>query len=190
MGSLVIKSWQADTKPIDDKNNHVLITGRKAGLIGWLLSLMGIDPVTKVVVGTERLEFSWASLSGIEYRLIPLQNIASTYYGYSKPWKSAIVLWFSILAAGGFVTFIFEQEGALGQGLLFLGWFAALGAVISVIYYVLNRRLTLGFVESSGVINAIAFKRSVVENVQIDQVQARNVSVIVQRCIEAKLRGR
>lgn len=186
MGSLVIKSWHADLKS-DEKGVHVTITGRRSGLIGLLLSLMGIDPITKVVVNQERLEFSWASLSGIEYRVIPLVNICSTYYGFRKPWTEAIVLWLSIIAVS-YVSMNELWDVNAAESLLGMGWVALIGAVIGIVYYILNRKMTLGFVESSGHVNAIAFKPSIIENVQVDEVQARNVSIVVQRCIEAKLR--
>lgn len=186
MASLVIKSWRADLKG-DDKGVHVIITGRRSGLIGLLLSLMGIDPITKVVVNQERLEFSWASLSGIEYRVIPLANICSTYYGFRKPWALAIQLWLLIIAVG-YIAMDRLWYVDFAEILLGVGWVALIGAMIGITYYVLNQKMTLGFVESSGHINAITFKPSIIENVKIDEVQARNVSIVVQRCIEAKLR--
>ena len=40
----------------------------------------------------------------------------------------------------------------------------AIAAVVALIYYSLNKTMTLGFVENSGLISAIQFKRSVIEN--------------------------
>ena len=65
---------------------------------------------------------------------------------------------------------------------------AIIGLLISAIYYFLNRKLTLGFVEQSGVVNGIMFKRSVIENVDINQEQAKNVCLIIQKLIEHKER--
>ena len=187
MSVLAIKSWRAETKPFDNKGTHIHITGRKSGIIDFLLALMKIDPVTKVIVSSERLEFSQASLSGTEYRVIPLQNICSTYFGYSKPWKMAIGMWIGLLFLAYSLTRAFASEGEAVEGLILLAWIMLLGAVLSLVYYVINIRITLGFVESSGHVSVIAFKRSVIENVQINDEQARNACIIVQRCIEAKL---
>jgi hypothetical protein len=71
MSVLVIRAWRTDTKPIDYENSFVSSTGRKSGLIAWLFSLMRIDPTTRSLTGTERIEFSSASLAGTETRLIP-----------------------------------------------------------------------------------------------------------------------
>ena len=68
MSALVIKAWQAETKPIDDQNNFISIAGRQGGLIAWMLSLMGVDPTTTIRVGLDRIEFSRASLAGTESR--------------------------------------------------------------------------------------------------------------------------
>lgn len=44
------------------------------------------------------------------------------------------------------------------------------------------------FVEASGVISGIRFKRSVIENLDLNQEWAKRVCIIVQRLIEAKER--
>ena len=63
---------------------------------------------------------------------------------------------------------------------------SGIGSGIALVYYFLNRTLTLGFVESSGVVSGIRFKRSVIENLDVDQDRAKSVCDIVQRLIEAK----
>lgn len=188
MSALVIKHWKAETRPIDDSNNFVNITGRSSGIFAWMLSLLRVDPVTTILVGLERVEFSSASLAGTESRLIPLQSVCSTYYGYHKPWKAA----FSILALfmfGGLSLGIEAAEkGSQGGAFMAFMLTSGIGLSIALIYYFLNRTLTLGFIEHSGVVNGIRFKRSVIENIDINQDQAKSVCVIIQRLIELKER--
>ena len=188
MSSLVIKHWAANTKPIDENNNFINITGRSGGIISWILSLVKIDPTTTILVGIDRIEFTSASLAGTQSRLIPLQSICSTYYGYHKPWKSA----FSIFSLFVFFGILFGADIAESgsQGGAFTTFITAsiVGLIISAIYYFLNRKLTLGFVEQSGVINGIIFKRSVFENVDINEMQAKHVCTIIQKLIEHKER--
>lgn len=174
MSALVIKSWESGTKPIDDQNNFVNITGRESGLIAWVLSLVGIDPTTTILVGLDRIEFSSASLEGTASRLIPLKNVCSTYYGYHKPWKSATSIMVALMLIGASI-------GLMPFIICFL-----FGVIISPIYYFLNKTLTLGFVEHSGIVNGIRFKRSVIENIEINQEQAKAVCIIIQRLIEFK----
>ncbi len=49
--------------------------------------------------------------------------------------------------------------------------------------------MTLGFVENSGLISAIQFKRSVIENKKIDEQHAAYVCDLTQHLIEAKFRS-
>ena len=188
MSALVIKAWKAESKPIDDKNNYVSITGRESGLVAWILSLMGVDPVTTIRVGMDRVEFSSSSLAGTQSRLIPLQSICSTYYGYHKPWKAAVGIVAFFLFFGTSIASAVMQDGSRNGGAsIFLGAGAA-GFIIALIYYFLNRTLTLGFVEVSGFVGGIKFKRSVIENIDINEAQAKSVCTIIQRLIEAKER--
>lgn len=186
MSALIMEAWRAETKPIKSQNNFVSITGREGGLIAWILSLMGIDPTTTILVGLERIEFSSASLAGTESRLIPLQSVCSSYYGHHKPWKAAAWIIPTFMFIGVSIGSAVAEGGS--QGGVFTSFMAtsAAGVVIALICHFLNRTLTLGFVEHSWVVNGIRFKRSVIENVEINEEQANEACIIVQRLIEAK----
>jgi hypothetical protein len=189
MSALVIKAWQVDSKPIDRYQNFVCISGREGGPVAWMLSLMGIDPVTTIRVGLDRIEFKSASLAGIESRLIPLQSICSSYYGYHKPWKQALSIWVGFVFMGSSIGSALAEGSPRGAGLAPLLASLAIGLVAALLYYFLNRTLTLGFVEASGVVCGIRFKRSMIEKLDINQQQAKRVCIIVQRLIEAKERA-
>jgi hypothetical protein len=178
VSALVIKAWKvSEEQPVDAQGNHIAITGREGGLVAWILSKVNIDPTTTIRVGSERLEFSSASLSGTQSRLIPLQGVCSTYYGYHKPWKTAAAISFLSLFLGISVM----SSSFFGGLVLMLAGFG-----IAALIYFLNRTLTLGFIENSGVVNGIQFKRSVIENIDITQEQARQVCELMQKLIEAK----
>jgi len=179
MATLVLRSWKVDTKPIDANGNYVDISGRQSGLLSWFLALLGVDPTTTIKIGPVRVEFHQSSLSGISTRMIPLQGICSTYYGYYKPWKEALAIIVLCSVLGNVIMAAGSWTGAL------LVWL--LGLVLGFLYYFLNKTLTLGFVENSGVANGIQFKRSVIENVAVDADQARVVCEITQSLIEQKI---
>ena len=162
----VITRWQISAEPIDEAKNYVVVEGRAGGLISWLLSLVQISPIVKMEINGDRILFNQGSLEGSKSRIIPLENISSTYYGYTKPWKESLIL--------GVVL------GALTFGI---------GAIVGVIYYFLNKHLTVGFVEVSGVVNAISFKRSLIEGQNIDETQARTVAELTQQLIDARKRA-
>lgn len=162
----VIRRWQIAAQPIDEAKNYVVIEGRAGGFVSWLLSLVQISPIVKMEINGDRILFNQGSLAGTASRIIPLENISSTFYGYTKPWKESLVLG------------------------IFLGAFTfGIGAIVGVIYYFLNKHLTVGFVEVSGVVNAIAFKRSVIEGQNIDENQARAVADVTQQLIDARKRA-
>ena len=184
MAAYVIKTWRATDQP-DVHNNFVTITGRKEGIISWLLALFRIDPTVSITVSDTRIEFSQASLSGSVRRLIPLPGICSTLYGYHKPWRKAIGVFFILT----WLLTIFCNLVALPSRNT--GYFIALivSFGVAILYYFLNRTLTLGFVENSGVISAIQFKRSIVENQDINEAQAGYVCQVVQALLEARQRA-
>jgi len=188
MGTLVIKHWKAETKPIDQNNNFVTIIGRRSGFVAWLLSQLRIDPVTTILIGLDRVAFQNSSLAGTESRLIPLQNVCSTYYGYHKPWKAAMSILLTFAFLGGSLGASIAEQGSQGGAFMSFIVLTGIGLAVSLAYYFLNRTLTLGFVEQSGVILGIRFKRSMIENIDINQEQAKSVCLIIQRLIEAKER--
>jgi hypothetical protein len=49
-----------------------------------------------------------------------------------------------------------------------------------VLYYALNKRMTIGLVEMSGVVNQIVFKRSVLEGIKLDEQSSAHASDIIQ----------
>jgi hypothetical protein len=187
MSALVLKAWKVNNKPVDADENYVVISGRRSGLISWFLSLIGIDPTTTIKVGMDRVEFHASSISGIKNRMIPLRGVCSTYYGYHKPWGKAIAVFLLLLWLFTTLSTLFSAMNGNAQfffGAFLISLVVSLG--IALIYYFLNRTLTLGFVENSGVISGIQFKRSIIENIDVDEDQARMACEITQAIIEQK----
>ena len=189
MAALVLKQWMAHDTPVDSAGNYIVITGRESGLIAWFLARVGVDPTTTIKVSLKRIEFRSSSLSGTNNRIIPLQGVCSTYYGYYKPWKKAL---------GLFIALMWLISSAMSPLLLINGNFTQrsfgifmiatlFSIVIALVYYFLNRTLTLGFVENSGVVSGIMFKRSVIENIDINEKQARYACELTQAIIERTL---
>ena len=193
MSTYVIKSWRASDRP-DAQNNFVSITGRREGIASWLLSILGIDPTVSITVSENRIEFAEGSLSGNVRRLIPFSGVCSTLYGYHKPWKKALLVWLLLtpLLSTGFSLLglsVHELHAVSDPNSpLTIILSQLLTLIITGIYYFLNISLTIGFVENSGVINLIEFKRSVIENKEINEAQVGYVCQVIQYLIEAKLR--
>jgi hypothetical protein len=95
------------------------------------------------------------------------------------------VIFVLLLSVNGILTDLVRSEMHLVMG-AFLGYFGFMVATaFAILYYFLGRTLTLGIVEHSGAVTQIRFKRSVIENVALDEQQARYVSDITQFLIEA-----
>lgn len=182
MGLLVIKEWKADTKPLDDKNNYVRIIGRRKGFWAWLLSKFKIDPTISMFVSPVWIEFSMSSMSGTFKKYINLDSVSSTYYGYSKPWLKSIAIFFTMMfiIVGIGYEFFKDNISSLVSFSIFIS------VISAVLYYQYNKLFMLGFVESSGENNGIYFKRSYIENVEINEEQSRMVCYIIQKLIEFK----
>lgn len=174
----VIKKWYAEHTP-DEDGRYVRIQGRQGGAISWVLSLLRIDPTVSIHVYEDKFVFESGSLAGMIRRIIPLGRgmISSMMYGYSKPWSSALV----ILAAFVFFGIMVMQlmhDGSIGV-LLILS-----GIVSSILYYLLNKKMTLGVIEVGGIPSVIEFKRSVIENQNIDESEAERVINIIQMLVD------
>lgn len=159
--ALVIKKWYASNIPNQD-GNFVHLIGREAGLLSWLLSIMGLDPTTEIEVKENIIIFSAASLAGKTKRVIPMKALTSAFYGYEKPWREALVLTLVLMP------------------------FFFLGLILGPLYYLLNKKLAVGIVEASGWSGGFAFKRSIIEGQNIDEQQAYYVIELIRYLIERK----
>lgn len=157
--ALVLKKWSADTSK-DDRGNFVHIVGRDAGLLSWFMSVIGIDAVSEVEAKDRVILYKESSLAGFTRRVIPYGSVSSTFYGFHKPWKEALVLGVVLLPLLG------------------------LGLIVGPLYYFLNKQLIFGIVEFSGVTSGFAFKRSVIEGEKITEQDAERVIGIIRALIE------
>lgn len=161
--ALVIKQWAATEKP-QAGGELVRIHGREAGLLSWLLSLVGIDPTTTLCIDGRSVRLEQGSLGGFVRVVTPLPKVATAVYGYAKPWRTAVVI------------------AALGIALLaFVHW--ALGLIVLLAapaYYFLNKQLFIEIRDSGAGKARIEFKRSVIEGQSIDERAGERIVNIVE----------
>lgn len=148
----VVKSWMINANaPVGQP--VVEIRGRAPGLMSWLLSLFGIEPTVSLTLTHHTVEISKASVFGRSVRTIPLRQVASTDYGYSKPVQYLII------------------------GLLTLPF---LIGVVFLILYVFKKALILGVSDTGAGAEVIQFQRGMIENVQIDEAAAEHVASLIR----------
>jgi hypothetical protein len=173
--ALVIKSWKINSQPAKGEP-YAQVIARQSGLISFLLSLIGVDATTTLIVSSQGFEFERGSLSGFVRRVTPFGHVSSVLYGRFKPWKKTV---FFVTLSLGISVALMGMSKMFGVLVLFGG------VGLSLLYYFLNRELTIAFSDDGGIAVGIAFKRSVVEGQEIDEDALKRLVVI----IEALLRG-
>ena len=180
---MVISEWHVAYQP-DASGAYVSIRGRQAGLLSWILSILGVERGVRLEADTKHIKFKEGDMGGSSTRVIHLDSISSTYYGFKKPWAEAIVI---IWLLGGA---LWGLGGALIGGTLgsLIGGIVAVG--IAALYYFLNKRMTVGIVEHSGVQSQLVFKRSVLEGLQLDEASSAQASDVLQWLMDAARTGK
>lgn len=176
--ALVVKSWKVTSNAAPGEP-HVVIVARKPGLMSFILSLLGIDATASFQVSARHIFYEVGSLAGFIRRFTPLEQVSSTYYGLFKPWKTTTVFIAISLMLG--LTLI----KAGGTGMVVFGTLVLFGGVgLSLLYYFLNKQLSIGFVEVSGFTAGLVFKRSVIEGQQIDEQATESVIRIIEHLVK------
>jgi hypothetical protein len=161
--TLVLRKFKINESPID--NVLIEIVGRPEGIIGWLLTTLGLDAETALKVTDTEISFKSSSLQGELHRVVSLQSVSSTHCGYSKPILFMIIG--VIVIIGGILGGIAESSVSI----FFVG--LILGMVFVNLYW-LKKAIILTLETSGGMVLGLAFSRSVIENVSIDMEQALN----------------
>lgn len=173
----VIKKWFSSDTPTRE-GIYVHITGRKGGLVSFILSIVGIEPTVTLVVDRENVRFTVGSWKGYESWVTPLQKLCSGHYGYSKPFWGTV---FWVIIGVGLLMASFELHA--GERTIGLG--ASLIVIVgALVYYFLNKTLTLGLTYTGGgglhSGDEFAFKRSVIEGKNIDESAAERIVAIIE----------
>ena len=138
--------------------HYVHIVARNAGLLAFILSVVGIDSTTVFDVYEDRLEFVEGSLSGRMTTCMPLSSVSIATAGFVKPF-----LW---LILGAILTV------------------TCVGAIIGIpmlIGYFLSKSLVV-CVDSNGSSSiAIFLKRSVIEGVEVKEETAFKIVHIIKK---------
>ena len=170
--AMVVKSVQID----EAQECQVKVVARKAGLISWVLSLLGIDSTFTLSVYADRIESQEGSLSGRLKTVIPLSALDTYMNGFTKP-----VQW---LASGGVLLLLacFLDLGGSWRST------CAAFAIICFIAYFLEKCLVLSFTTNGSNGIYFLFKRSIIEGVNVDEALADRIADIVKRNYLAQTR--
>ncbi len=169
--ALVVKAVHVD----ENADCQVTIVGRKAGLISWVLSLLGIDSTFTLRVFRDRLESIEGSLSGRIKSVIPLSALDTYTSGFTKP---VLYLLFGCVFAILAIVYL-GAKSRYDSSFPFV-FLLVLSAVFFVAYF-LRKCLILTFTTCGANGIFFLFKRSVVEGISVDEEFAERVSDLVKR---------
>lgn len=184
---LVLKSWKASDKP-DADGNFIVISGRRSGILGWFLAVIGIDPVTTIKVSAKLIEFSSTSISGNSVQITPLCSVSSSFFGYRKPWfmASLIGLIFGTFASVLLSILMRDSDSSISVIISTL-FFFIFGSLAAFLYFKFNRTQTIGFFEIGGKASGIQFRPSLIEGINVDENQAKYAANLMQFLIQTRL---
>jgi len=176
--SLVVQKLTIRTARSPQAANAVEITGRREGLVAFLLTLAGLSPTTSLVVNDREAVCKTTGLLGIENRSIPMDRVAQVTSGSKVAFEylaGAVVMFLmGLLATVGFLV-KFELLPLIGAPLV-----TALAMVGMVALYLLNKRFFVGVFPQAGPPMFLAFKPNVIEGVELNLDRAMEIAAIIR----------
>ncbi|HZQ21503.1 MAG TPA: zinc ribbon domain-containing protein [Terriglobales bacterium] len=179
----VLRKFRVDPDP--NAEIAVDISGRASGIVGWILTLMHLEPDVHLLVNRNEVSIRSTSLRGFWHEFIPLRSIQSTSCGYDR---SMLALIFAAIFGLAFVLNVFAAVTSSNQNEFGATMGVAFGSLIlcaiAALVYYLSKRIVLSIHDGASKTRGVVFKRSVIENVTIDLPQALEaVAVINQRVL-------
>ncbi len=160
--------------------NVIEIAGRVQGLLSWLMTILKLDTETSLLVTKDRIHFKTSSLFGQVHQVAPLTSVSSSHCGFSKPIQFFIIG--VIIAIAGLVTGLMQQSGVL----------IVVGLIIGVCFflaYSLLKKMTFIIETHGSSVMGLTFKRSIIENVDVDIDKVLNaIEILNEKVIESQLK--
>lgn len=171
---LVLKQFRVRSSP-SRESPVVEITGRRSGLVAFILSMIGLDPTVSLTVTSTEVRQRAASMSGETVDILPLRQIASVHASMTSP---IIILIMGILALLPGLLAVAVAEGE-PEG--FMALFPAV--VLIVTYFVTGKKFSLAFITSAGGGVAIGFKPKTPSGQKLDLDRLNQVAEAVRDLI-------
>lgn len=106
-----------------ESDTLVLIVGRKSGVAGWIMSLIGINPETKLHVSKKDIHFRDVSMSGSSDSWLTLKGGVSSVH-CTVCMSFGLIVLAVLFVVSGMCWYVFSPNGTLGvivAGVLFGG---------------------------------------------------------------------
>lgn len=142
----------------------VLIEGRASGLMAWLLTTVGLDTLTTLVVTDTQLSIKSAGLSGEIHQFVSLSRISSTHCAYTQP------VWLLVTAATVIVLSLLSATGRYGGAGTVLSGIVIAGILAGMYWF--QRKIAITIETSGGLVMGLSFQPSAIEMVSVNLQQA------------------
>ena len=180
--ALVLRKFSVTGGPSKQEAPVIEIEGRKPGVIAFLLTLIGIDATTSLIVTPRDIRFRKGSLYGEITSMMPLTCVASAHAGFAKPIQYLIAAGAVFLASIGGAIGGHRDLGGHGGGAAF----ALLGLIVAVVFvvaYFLSRKMAVYVESSGGATFGLIFKRSIIEGVEVDINKVKALVDIIRELV-------
>jgi hypothetical protein len=158
---LVLKEFKLK----DDDDEFLRIKGRSSGLLSWILSLCGIDPVSSLSCNKQSIRFEEAAIRyGKKTLDIPLIAVTAVATGISKPFGLLVFgIIFLILGIAG----IFIPEMGIGIFIICL----IIGVVFFIFYSLKKQMFFRVYNGGDKPVATIMAKKSIIEGQNVDEAK-------------------
>lgn len=168
-----------EVKINEEGPHYVHLVGRRPGLYSFILSIIGINPITTFDVYEDRIERSEGTLSGRVTHIIPMSAICNLCAGYSKPFALMILAGlFGLIAACCLIMAIAHSA------MLIVVFILLVLIIVLVVVYYLKKTMFLHFLPASALGASMLLKRSIIEGVNIDENTAYKIVDIVSGLVD------
>lgn len=168
----VLQELVVDPAAAREGGTAVFMRGRPRGLIGFIQTMLGVEPSTRITITALSVQCDRKRISGTDRIVIPMQHVNEVYAGFRRP--------IAHLAAAIFVG-LASLIGWLLQGAIVAGLAACVIFVTAgIVYYALNKKLYL-IVGGGGSCKIGMFVApNYLEGQSLDLVQAMHISSLIR----------
>jgi hypothetical protein len=186
---LVLREFRI--QPDAPSGEFVYIQGRRAGVLAWFLTLIGLPAQTSFSVTRDEVARETMGPSGFQSAYAPMTDVCSSMCYFYRAF-SILVLSFLCYAAGllNFLTAAlrsndYARQVALREASTSL-WISLSAGTLLYVWYVLSKRVIIAVRSTGGDVLGISFKRSIIENVGVDLKRAMEAVDLVNARLASK----
>ena len=174
---LVLKEFKLD----ENAELFLSIKGREEGIIAWLLSRIGFDPIVSLTCSRNEVMFKSSSTRKGQLNVnIPTTAVTAVVTGYKKPFSLLVLA--VIFIIGGLYMQNTTRASFFVPGLI--------AAVICLVAYMLQKTMIFSvFNGGDTAIASLTTKRSVIEGVNVDFDKFEKAAALLNKVVVESTAG-